>query len=44
MTYKLVFVPSALKEWNKLGVDIKKQFEKKLRERLNSVSWKTLRV
>jgi mRNA interferase RelE/StbE len=36
MTYKLKFVPSAYKEWNKLGAPIKSQFKKKLRERLEN--------
>ena len=30
--YKLEFVPSAFKEWNKLGINIKEQFKKKLSE------------
>lgn len=34
MIYKLKFVPSALKEWEKLGAPIKSQFKKKLEERL----------
>jgi mRNA interferase RelE/StbE len=34
MTYQLEFLPSALKEWEKLGATIKTQFGKKLRERL----------
>jgi mRNA interferase RelE/StbE len=34
MTYQLEFLPSALKEWDKLGSTIKAQFAKKLRERL----------
>ncbi len=34
MTYKLRFLPVALKEWNKLGVPIRTQFKKKLAERL----------
>lgn len=34
MTYKLIFVPSALKEWKKLSAPIKSQFKKKLAERL----------
>jgi mRNA interferase RelE/StbE len=33
-TFKLEFLPSALKEWKKLGGDVRFQFEKKLRERL----------
>jgi mRNA interferase RelE/StbE len=36
MTYKLKFLPSALKEWNKLGHAIKSQFQKKLAERLQN--------
>lgn len=34
MTYKLRFLPVALKEWNKPGVPIRTQFKKKLAERL----------
>ena len=34
MTYKLKFLPIALKEWNKLPIPIKNQFKKKLAERL----------
>lgn len=36
MTYKLKFVPSALKEWKKLSSPIKSQFKKKLEERLSN--------
>lgn len=36
MTYKLRFVPAALKEWEKLGAPIKSQFKKKLAERLEN--------
>lgn len=36
MTYKLEFLPSALKEWNKLGATLRNQFKKKLAERLSS--------
>lgn len=36
MSYKLVFHPKALKEWQKLDKVIKKQFKKKLSERLKS--------
>jgi mRNA interferase RelE/StbE len=36
MTYKLVFLESALKEWNKLDSQIKLQFKKKLAERLEN--------
>ncbi|WP_046869002.1 type II toxin-antitoxin system RelE family toxin [Microvirga massiliensis] len=34
MTYRLEFLPSALKEWKKLGPTLREQF-KKLAERLN---------
>jgi len=34
MTYKLKFLPAALKEWGKLSPPIKNQFKKKLAERL----------
>ena len=34
MTYKLKFVPAALKEWDKLAPNLKQQFKKKLAERL----------
>lgn len=34
MTYKLKFLPAALKEWEKLPPNIKTQFKKKLTERL----------
>lgn len=34
MTYKLKFLPSALKEWKKLALSIQEQFKKKLQERL----------
>lgn len=34
MTYKLSFLPVALKEWNKLAAPIRSQFKKKLAERL----------
>ena len=36
MTYKLKFLPSALKEWEKLDRSIKDQFKKKLHERLEN--------
>lgn len=35
-TYKLAFVPSALKEWEKLGATLKEQFKNKLNERLQN--------
>ena len=34
MSYKLKFLPSALKEWEKLDNSVKEQFKKKLSERL----------
>lgn len=34
MSYRLRFLPSALKEWKKLDQSIKQQFKKKLEERL----------
>jgi mRNA interferase RelE/StbE len=36
MTYKLEFLSSAQKEWNKLGDIIRQQLSKKLRERLEN--------
>lgn len=35
-TYKLAFVPSALKEWEKLGDALKQQFKNKLKERIQN--------
>jgi mRNA interferase RelE/StbE len=35
-TFDLEFLPSAQKEWNKLGSTIQKQFTKKLFERLSN--------
>jgi mRNA interferase RelE/StbE len=35
MTYSLAFLPSALKEWDKLGGNVRAQFKKKLAERLD---------
>lgn len=37
MTYRLRFIPAALKEWEKLGAPIKSQFKKKLAERLETL-------
>lgn len=34
MTYNLEFLPSARKEWDKLGHTLREQFKKKLAERL----------
>ena len=36
MSYELEFLPSALKEWQKLDNSIKVQFKKKLSERLKN--------
>jgi mRNA interferase RelE/StbE len=36
MTYSLEFLPSALKEWHKLGHTIREQFKHKLAERLET--------
>jgi len=35
-TYSLEFLPSALKEWKKLGSSVREQFLKKLAERLSN--------
>lgn len=34
MSYELAFLPSALKEWRKLGATVRDQFKKKLADRL----------
>lgn len=36
MSYELQFLPSALKEWKKLGHTVRDQLKKKLSERLES--------
>jgi mRNA interferase RelE/StbE len=36
MTYSLAFLPSALKEWNKLDATLRNHFKKKLAERLEN--------
>ncbi len=36
MSYKLKFLPSALKEWRKLAPEIRKQFKKQLGRRLEN--------
>ncbi len=36
MSYKLKFLPIAMKEWDKLALPIKNQFKKKLAERLEN--------
>lgn len=33
--YKLEFIPSAWKEWQKLNPELRRQFHKKLQQRLN---------
>ena len=43
-TYRLEFLPSALKEWDKLGASIRDQFAKKLRERLDNPRIYTARL
>jgi mRNA interferase RelE/StbE len=34
MSYELAFLPSARKEWDKLGATVREQFKKKIAERL----------
>ena len=36
MSYKVKFLPSALKEWKKLAPPIQQQFKKKLKERVEN--------
>ncbi|MFV0514943.1 MAG: type II toxin-antitoxin system RelE family toxin [Jhaorihella sp.] len=36
MTYRLEFLPSARREWRKLGSGLRTQFERKLAERLEN--------
>ena len=36
MTYKIKFLPTALKEWKKLAPPIQDQFKKKLKERVET--------
>ena len=43
-SYKLAFLPSALKEWEKLGATVREQFKKKLAERLISPRVETARL
>lgn len=43
-TYRLEFLPSALKEWDKLGASIRDQFAKRLRERLDNPRIHTARL
>lgn len=35
MSYSLEFLPTALKEWYRLGASVRQQFKNKLAERLN---------
>ena len=35
MTYRLEFLPTARKEWDKLGATLREQFKRKLAERLS---------
>ena len=44
MTYKLVFLKKAYKEWDKLSPTIKEQFKNKLKERLIDPKVKTARL
>ena len=44
MTYKLVFKQDAEKEWRKLDATIKKQFKKKLIERLENPKVESARL
>ena len=44
MTYSLEFLPSALREWRKLGATIRTQFGKKLEDRLASPRIETDRL
>lgn len=36
MTYKLAFIPTAKKEWAKLGHTVREQFKNKLQQRLDT--------
>ncbi|HOP46930.1 MAG TPA: type II toxin-antitoxin system RelE/ParE family toxin [Desulfobacteraceae bacterium] len=44
MTYKLKFLPSALKEWKKLDSSIRQQLKKKLSERLQKPYVQSARI
>jgi mRNA interferase RelE/StbE len=44
MSYKLKFLPSALKEWQKLDHDIKEQFKKVLERRLEDPYISTAKI
>jgi mRNA interferase RelE/StbE len=43
-SYRLAFLPSALKEWEKLGANIREQFKKRLAERLHNPHVATARL
>jgi mRNA interferase RelE/StbE len=44
MSYKLKFIPTALREWKKLDRNIQEIFRKKLRERLKNPHVKSSRL
>ena len=44
MSYKLKFLPSALKEWRKLAPEIKAQFKTQLQRRLENPHIDTARI
>jgi mRNA interferase RelE/StbE len=44
MSYKLKFLPSALKEWRKLAPEIREQFKKILERRLENPHIDTARI
>lgn len=44
MTYKLKFIPTALKEWKKLDPYLQSQFKKKLKERLDEPHVRSCRL
>ncbi len=44
MTYKLKFIPTALKEWKKLDPYIQSQIKKKLKERLDEPHVRSCRL
>jgi mRNA interferase RelE/StbE len=44
MSYKLKFLPSALKEWRKLTPEIREQFKKKLGQRLENPHYESSRI
>ncbi len=44
MSYELVFLEEALKEWKKLGETIRHQFKKRLKERLENPEIESARL